>query len=156
MAKKASKVVDVLNDVLTSELTAINQYFLHAELCQHWGFLNLYKKVRAQSIGEMKHAEELIERILFLDGIPNLQRLSKVNVGETVKEQLELDLALERDAIERLNAGIEIMKAEGDNGSRILLEKILVSEEEHIDWLDAQLNLIGTVGEQNYLTEQMN
>ena len=153
--KAKSKVIDLLNDVLAGELVAINQYFMHAELCQHWGYEPLYKFVRKQSIDEMKHAEELIERVLFLGGLPNVQRLGKINIGETVVEQLTLDLALENEAVVRLNTGIALCQAEGDNGSRVLLEEILESEEEHIDWLEAQLTLIEQVGEQNYLARQI-
>ncbi|MDA0713286.1 MAG: bacterioferritin [bacterium] len=151
----AKMVIELLNDVLSAELTAINQYFLHAELCNHWGYVRMYKLVRKQSIDEMKHAEELIERILHLDGIPNVQRLFKVNIGETVPEQLKLDLALEEEAVLRLNKAIEACRNAGDNGSMILLQKILISEEEHVDWLDSQLQLIKTVGEANYLTQQI-
>lgn len=149
-------IITVLNDVLTAELTAINQYFIHAELCQHWGYTRLYKEVRKQSIGEMKHAEEVMERILFLDGIPNMQRLGKVNVGETVKEQFELDVKLEQEAVSRLNNGIKVCTDKGDNGTRLLLEEILESEEEHVDWLESQLDLIEQVGEQNYMAQQIN
>lgn len=157
MSKSSSSkaIIGLLNDVLCSELTAINQYFLHAELCSHWGYKRLYSLVRKQSIGEMKHAEELMERILFLDGIPNLQKLGKINVGETVKEQFQLDKALEEEAIVRLNAGIEACREHQDNGTRLLLESILQSEEEHLDWIDTQLNLLNSIGEENYLAQQM-
>ncbi len=148
-------VIKLLNDVLTSELTAINQYFIHARMCQNWGYERLWKKIRAESIDEMKHADQLIARILYLEGVPNLQRLAKVNVGETVHEQLKLDHEVERVAILALNAGIETARTLGDNGSRELLERILVSEEEHADWLEAQLELIAQVGEPNYLAQQI-
>lgn len=153
--KGHAKIIELLNEVLTAELTAINQYFIHAKMCANWGFRELATKIRMESIDEMKHAEALIDRILYLDGVPNLQRLGKVNVGETVKEQFELDLALEQVALERLNNGIALCREVGDNGSADLLEKILVSEEEHTDWLETQLNLVATVGEQNYLAERM-
>jgi len=153
--KGHDKVVDLLNDVLTAELTAINQYFVHAKMCQNWGYLRLYKRIRAESIDEMKHADKLIERILYLEGLPNLQRLHKINVGQTVHEQLKVDLALESIAIKHLNDGIELARSLGDNGSRELLEEILVSEEEHVDWLEAQLTLIAQVGESNYLAQQI-
>src|SRR4051812_39801679 len=153
--KGHAKVIDLLNDVLTHELTSINQYFIHARMCQNWGYERLWKKVRAESIGEMKHADELIARILFLDGLPNLQRLGKVDVGQTVHEQLKLDLELEKRAITMLNGGIELARSVGDNGSRELLEKILIAEEEHVDWLEAQLTLIQQVGEANYLSQQI-
>ncbi len=149
------KVIEVLNDVLTAELTAINQYFIHSEMCENWGYERLHKHIRKESIDEMKHAESLMERILYLDGIPNVQRLGKINIGETVQEQLEVDLALELEALPRLNRGIEVCKEAGDNGSRLLLEEILASEEEHVDWLEAQLELIAQVGISNYLSQQI-
>lgn len=148
-------VVELLNDVLTAELTAINQYFLHAKMCGHWGYERLAAKVRDESIGEMRHADELIERILLLGGTPNVQRLAKIRVGETVVEQLRSDLALEQEGIVRLNAGIELCRQAGDNGSRNLLEKILLSEESHMEWLEAQLDLVRQVGEPAYLAEQI-
>ena len=153
---KDDAVIAVLNDILTAELTAINQYFLHAEICQHWGYKALYKYVRAQSIDEMKHAEQLMERILFLGGLPNIQRLGKITVGENVKEQFGLDQKLEQEAVVRLQVGIKLCSEHDDHGSRMLLESILKSEEEHLDWIDAQLELIEQVGEQNYLTLQIN
>jgi bacterioferritin len=153
--KGGEAVIRVLNDVLTAELTAINQYFLHGEMCREWGFLRLYKIERKHSIDEMKHAEKVMERILYLKGMPNVQRLGKINVGETVREQLLSDRALEAEAIPRLNAGILLCRDVGDNGSLVLLEEILVSEEEHIDWIDSQLQLIESVGEQNYLAQQI-
>ncbi len=155
MKPKDPQLVDVLNDVLSAELTAINQYFVHAKMCGNWGYARLHAFVRKESIDEMKHAEAIIERILFLDGVPNLQRLYKLNVGETVQEQFESDVALEYAAVERLNKGIQLSTAAGDNATRALLEKILVSEEEHIDWLETQLETIRQVGLPNYLTQQM-
>ena len=149
------KVIDELNARLAEELTAVNQYFVHAEMADNWGYRHRYEQVRKEALGEMKHAEKLIERILFLEGVPNVQRLGKIRIGETVPEQLKSDLALEQDAVARLNAGIEACSQAGDNGSRVLLEEILESEEEHIDWLEAQLTLIEQVGEQNYLAEQV-
>jgi bacterioferritin len=149
------KIIELLNDVLTGELTAINQYFIHAKMCQNWGFSKLAEHLRHESIDEMKHADQLIERVLYLEGVPNVQRYSGINVGETVKEQFSVDYALEKAAIARLNAGVALCRDRGDNGSRELLEKILVSEEEHADWLEAQLGLIETVGEQNYLAEKI-
>jgi bacterioferritin len=136
-------------------LTAINQYFLHAELCSHWGYGKLAKVVKKQSIDEMKHAHSLIERILHLDGLPNVQRMGKVRVGETVGEQFMLDFALEQEAVVRLNAGIATCIAAGDHGSRVLLESILTSEESHIDWLDAQQKALSHVGEQAYLAQMV-
>jgi bacterioferritin len=148
-------VLELLNEVLTAELTAVNQYFLHAKMCDNWGYHRLAHHSREESIGEMKDADHLIERILYLEGVPNLQRLGTVGVGETVPEQLRLDLDLERAAIERLNRGIALCVAEGDNGSRDLLEDILEGEEEHADWLETQLSLLATVGEAHYLSQQM-
>jgi bacterioferritin len=153
--KGSDEVVRLLNDVLTAELTAINQYFIHARMCENWGYQRLWKKIRAESIDEMKHADELIERILYLEGVPNLQKLGKVNVGQTVPEQFQLDLDVEKESIVRLNAGIETARAAGDNGSRELLEKILHGEEDHANWLEAQLELIKQVGEGNYLAQQI-
>lgn len=153
--KGDQKIIDILNDVLTSELTAINQYFVHAEMCDNWGYQHLHDRIRKHSIGEMKHAESLIERVLFLEGFPNVQRLFKITIGETVPEQLKVDLALEVDAVKRLNAGIETCREADDNNSRHLLEEILEDEEEHIDWLEAQLSLIEQVGVPNYLAQQI-
>ena len=155
MQPTSPDILKTLNEVLTLELTAINQYFLHAEMCGDWGFKKLYGIIRAESIDEMKHAERLIERILFLDGVPNVQRLGKITIGETVKEQLELDLALENRAIPVLNAGINQAVALGDNGTRSLLEDILVDEERHVDWLESQLELIRQIGVENYLAQQV-
>jgi bacterioferritin len=149
------QVITMLNDVLTAELTAINQYFIHARMCENWGYERLWKKTREESIGEMRHADELIERILYLEGVPNLQRLGKVNVGETVPEQLRLDLEVEKSAIKRLNDGIELARSVGDNGTRELLERILEGEESHANWIEAQLTLIAQVGEANYLAQQI-
>lgn len=153
--KGSSKVIELLNDVLTGELTAINQYFIHAKMCADWGYQRLAHKIRHESIDEMKHADEIIERILFLEGVPNVQRYGKINVGETVKEQFELDLKFEHEAIARLRKGIPLCREEGDEVSRDMLEHILTSEEEHVDWLETQLELIGQVGEQNYLSQQI-
>ena len=148
-------VLDVLNAVLTGELTAINQYFIHAKMCRNWGYDRLAAKIHHESIDEMKHADRIIERILYLEGVPNLQRLSKVNVGESVAEQFQLDLQLEKDALQRLNDGVKLCRDLGDNGTEALLKDILVSEEEHADWLETQLGLIGQIGEQNYLAQQL-
>jgi bacterioferritin len=150
-----AKIIEILNDVLTAELTAINQYFVHAEMCENWGYDRLHKIIRKHSIGEMKHAEELIERVLFLEGIPNVQRLGKINIGENIQEIFKSDYALELDALPRLNQGIETCRELGDNNSRHLLEEILEDEEEHVDWLEAQMSLIEQVGLQNYLAEQI-
>jgi bacterioferritin len=148
-------VLELLNDVLTAELTAVNQYFLHAKLCHHWGYERLADKIRSESIDEMRHVEELTDRILYLEGIPNYQRLFSVRVGETVVEQFELDLQTERESIKRLNDGIATCVGVGDNGTRELLAHILVDEEEHADWLETQLEAVRQIGVENYLTEQL-
>jgi len=153
--KGDKQIITLLNDVLTAELTAVNQYFLHARLCHHWGYEKLYERVRKESIEEMKHADELIDRILYLEGLPNLQRYGKVNVGQTVTEQLKLDLETEYEAVKRLNDGIEACRAAGDNGTRELLEHILREEEAHVDWLETQQEAIKQIGVENYLTEQL-
>ena len=149
------QVLELLNDVLTSELTAVNQYFIHAKTCENWGYDRLAGHIRHESIDEMKHAEILIDRILFLEGVPNMQRLFPIRVGETVHEQFELDLAVEHQAVTRLNAGIAACVTVGDNASRALLERILVAEEDHADWLETQLEAMRQVGEQNYLAQQL-
>ena len=149
------RVIDLLNEVLTNELTAINQYFLHARMCENWGYERLWHEVRAESIDEMKHADRVIERILYLEGFPNVQRLGKLSIGQTVEEQLRSDLALEQQAIPVLNRGIETCRAVGDNGSAELLEDVLEDEEDHLDWLEAQLTLVAQVGLQSYLAEQI-
>ena len=149
------RIITALNDVLTAELTAVNQYFVHARMCENWGYPRLWKKVRAESIDEMKHADELIARILYLEGVPNLQRLGKVNVGQTVPEQFRLDLEVEKAAVTSLNAAIELCRGLGDNGSRELLERLLLAEEEHANWLEAQIGLVQTLGAENYLAQQI-
>jgi len=154
--KGDNDVIDMLNAVLTSELTAINQYFIHHKMCENWGYKRLSKKKREESIEEMKHADRVIERILFLDGIPNMQRLSPVRVGEHPVEQHEVDLALEIEARKRLNDGIALAVAKGDNGTREMLESILHEEEDGIDWLEAQLHQVKQIGTELYLSEQIN
>lgn len=149
------KVIELLNEVLTAELTAVNQYFGHAKLCQNWGYLRLAAKIRAESMDEMHHAEELIDRILYLEGMPNLQRLGSVKLGETVVETFRLDLDLEYAALERLARAIATCNEVGDHGSRELFEHILTAEEEHTDWLETQLATIEQVGEANYLAQQI-
>ena len=149
------EVIELLNEVLTGELTAINQYFLHAKMCDNWGYKRLAHTIRDESIDEMKHADQLIERVLYLEGIPNVQRLSKINIGQTVPEQLKLDLDVEKAALTRLNAHVELCRSLGDNGTRHLLEEILTSEESHVNWLEAQLSLIEQVGEAQYLAQQI-
>ncbi|MCB9683684.1 MAG: bacterioferritin [Alphaproteobacteria bacterium] len=156
MAVKAGKqVIDALNEVLTAELTAINQYFLHAKMLENWGFLGLAGKVRAESIDEMKHADQLIDRILYLEGVPNVQKLGRVRIGEDVAEMWRSDLTLEQEAIPRLNTAIALCRDQADNGTRQLLDEILASEEEHLDWLETQLHLIDTVGLQAYLAQHI-
>ncbi len=148
-------VVQLLNEVLTAELTAINQYFVDAKMLGNWGYERLASHFREDSIDEMRDADELIERILYLDGMPNLQRLGTVRVGETVVEKLRLALEVEREAVERLNRGIALCTERGDHGSRELLEKILAGEEEHADWLETQLELVAQVGEAHYQAQQI-
>jgi bacterioferritin len=148
-------VVAVLNEVLSAELTAVNQYFIHGMMCANWGYAKLAAHGRHESIDEMKHAQEVIERILYLDGRPNMDKYMKINVGATVPQQHEFDLSLEAAAIERLNRGVELGRTKGDNGTRALLERILVEEERHADWLEAQIQQIQDVGLQNYLAQQL-
>ena len=150
-----SRILDILNEVLKGELTAINQYVLHAEMCENWGYKRLATYIRKESIDEMKHAEVLMERLLFLEGVPNMTDYFKIKVGKTVKQQLENDLALELEAIPRLNSDIALAQDVQDTGSRELFEHILVDEERHVDWLEAQLEMIEQVGIQNYLAQQM-
>ncbi len=148
-------VIELLNEVLTAELTAVNQYFLDAKMLGNWGYAELAARFRTESIGEMKDADELIERILYLDGHPNVQRLGAIRVGEDPAEKLSLALDLEREAIERLNRGIAVCVDRGDNGSRALLETILTGEEGHADWVEQQLSLIDDIGRDLYLTQQV-
>ena len=148
-------IIAMLNDVLTAELTAINQYFIHAKMCSNWGYERLAEHSRDESIEEMKHADEIIERILYFDGVPNMQRLNPVRVGETVAEQFQVDLELEYEAVKRFNAGIAQCVAAGDNATRAMLEKILASEEDHVDWIETQQEAIRQIGEANYLAQQL-
>jgi bacterioferritin len=149
------RVVEVLNDVLTAELTAVNQYFLDAKMFDNWGYERLGERFRAESIGEMKDADELIERILYLEGHPNLQRLGTIQIGESAREKFALALQLEREAIARLSRGIALCLDQGDHGSRDLLEEILGGEETHADWLESQLNLFDQLGDALYLSQQV-
>jgi bacterioferritin len=149
--KGDDQILEALNDILTAELTAVNQYYVHAKMCENWGYERLRKHKYDESIGEMKHADELIERILYLEGTPNMQRLYPVRVGEEPIEQHELDLAMEKEAVKRLNQAIALCRERGDNGSRELLEGILRSEEEGLDWLEAQLHLVEQVGRKSSL-----
>ncbi|RIK93777.1 MAG: bacterioferritin [Proteobacteria bacterium] len=150
-----AQIIEALNEVLTAELTAINQYFVHAKMCANWGYHRLAKKKRDESIDEMKDADALIERILFLDGVPNLQRLNPVRVGEEPIEQHRLDLALEIDAAARYNRAIALAREKGDNGTRALLERLLQGEENAIDWLEQQLHVVEEIGKERYLAEQL-
>lgn len=150
-----AEIVNMLNEVLKAELTAINQYFLHAEMCENWGYKALSEYTRKESIDEMRHAEKLMERILYLEGMPNMSELFPIRVGQNVKAQLENDLALEVEAVARLNRFIQAAREAGDNGSRDLFEKILLDEEEHIDYLEAQLHIISEIGLENYLAQQI-
>ncbi|MFT4569765.1 MAG: bacterioferritin [Hyphomicrobiaceae bacterium] len=153
--KGDAEVIKILNEVLTGELTAINQYFLHAAMCKDWGYAKLAAKVHEESIDEMKHAQQLVDRVLFLNGVPNLQKLDRLRIGESVLEQFESDLGLEELALERLRRGIEVCFTAKDHASRELLEGILASEEEHVDWLEAQIGIIAEIGKEPYLAEQM-
>ena len=150
-----AEILDILNDVLTAELTAINQYFIHSKMCDNWGYGRLGAHSRHESIDEMKHADIVIDRILYFDGVPNMQRLNPVRVGETVPEQLQLDLELEYAAVDRLNKGVAVCVAKGDNGTRELLARNLIGEEEHLDWIEAQQHLISVIGVENYLAQQI-
>ena len=153
--KGNQQVIDALNDVLTRELTAINQYFLHARMLQDWGLEKIGKLEYEASIDEMKHADELIKRILFLEGLPNVQKLSKVNIGQNITEVLNSDLTLENEAVPALKTHIKVCEAVADYVSRDLLTSILESEEEHVDWLETQISLLSKVGEQNYIQSQI-
>ncbi len=153
--KGNAKIIERLNESLVGEFTAIHQYFVHAEMQDNWGYGKLGGFVKKQSFGEMKHAEELIERILYLDGVPNMGTLKPMKIGQNVKEQFESDMALEVEAVGQLNAAVSDARDAGDNGSRELFERILVDEEEHIDWLEAQLQAIDDMGLGVYLSQQL-
>ena len=148
-------MLKALNDVLRKELTGINQYFMHSRMCRNWGYQVLDQFIFKESIEEMEHADQIINRILMLDGVPNVAGYDKIMVGKTVKGQLENDLGLEEGAIKVLHAGIAICNESGDHVSRELLERILADEESHVDWIEAQLNLMEQVGPQNYLAQQI-
>lgn len=154
--KGKPEVLEVLQEMLKEELGAINQYILHAEMCENWGYKRLSEHVKKESIGEMKHAEKLMERILFLEGFPNLGDLPKLNIGKDVKQQLQNDLALEKGAVAAYNEAIATCRKAGDNGSAELLQSILADEEAHVDFAEEQLGLIDQLGLQNYLVQQMN
>lgn len=149
------EVISALQALVQAELTAINQYILHAEMCENWGYKKLGKATKMEAIGEMKHAESAIERMLYLDGLPDMSQIGPLRIGHTVKEQLQNDLQLEIDAVERLNAAVATAVKCHDNGSRELFERILKDEEEHVDRLEAQLHMIKEMGYENYLAQQM-
>lgn len=151
----SDRIIEFLNEALTAELTAINQYFAHAKLCENWGWSKLAAKYREESIEEMHDAEKLMDRILLLDGMPNLQRLGTVRVGETPMEQFEVDKVLEEEAIERYRRGVQLALEEGDPGTRELLEHLVVGEESHLDWIETQLHVIGDIGIESYLQAQL-
>ena len=153
--KGHEEVITALKEILTNELTAVNQYFLHSRMCKDWGYEKLADTFYKESIDEMKHARTIIDRILFLEGAPNLQKLHPLKIGTTVKKQLENDLSLEDKAISDLKKSIEICIKKSDFASKEILESILTSEEEHTDWIESQLHLIKEVGEENYLSQQM-
>ena len=153
--KGDAAIIDALNEVLSAELTAVNQYFIHAKMCADWGYNSLASHTRTEAIDEMKHAEMMIDRILFLDGVPNMQKYMKVCVGATVKEQFEFDVKLEYEAVDRLNRGIGLCRDKGDNATREILEKLLNDEEAHVDWLETQLHLIDSIGNERYLSQQL-
>lgn len=144
-------IIGLLNEQLTAELTAINQYFLHAKMQENWGYFTLAKHTRYESFDEMRHAERLTDRILFLDGLPNYQKLNPLRIGQTVPEQLRADLAIEMEAVQRLRPGIELMRSRGDITSARIFEEILADEEEHVDYLETELGLLAALGEQLYL-----
>ena len=149
------EVIEALNEVLTAELTAINQYFVHSKMCKNWGYRKLGDHLYRESIEEMKHADEVIDRILYLDGVPNMQRLFPIRVGENVPEIHRLDLALEVEAVTRFNKYVGLCRDKADNGSREMLERMLRQEEEAVDWTEAQLGIIDEIGKERYLAEHI-
>ena len=152
--KGKPEVIEVLAKMLREELGAISEYMVHAEMCENWGYPRLAKHVKLQSVGEMKHAEALIERILYLEGIPNLNDLPKLNIGKDIKQLLQNDLALEVNAVAEYNKAVASAQKAGDNGSAELLKKLLLDEEDHVDFLETQLGIIKAIGLENYLSEQ--
>jgi bacterioferritin len=153
--KRPQPVIDLLNQLLVGELTAINQYFLAAKICRQRGLSRLAHHLRQESVDEMKHAEALVERILFLGGLPNLQKLDKIQIAENVPDQMRADLALERRAADKLNDGVKVSRQAGDNGTATLLEGLLKAAEDHVDWLEAQVDLIDSLGTAQYLAQQL-
>jgi bacterioferritin len=149
------EILKALNEMLSHELCAINQYYGHYKMCANWGYLRLAKKKREESMEEMHHADKLIERILYLEGVPNMQRIGAVKIGEDPIEQHQCDLALEKTAVERCNTYVELFRKKGDNGSRLLAEAILKDEETAIDWLETQLSIVKDLGKEHYLAQQM-
>ena len=153
--KGKSEVIELLQKALSEELQAISQYFLHGEMQSNWGYKRLYAEIKKQAIGEMKHAEVLIERILFLEGLPNLNDIPKLKIGKTVEQQLQNDLDLEKNAVAEYNQWVAVCRKAGDNASADLMEVLLKDEEEHVDFLEAQLSMIKELGLSNYLSQQM-
>lgn len=153
--KGNENVIACLNDLLSDELSAINQYMVHSEMCANWGYTHLHEAIEARAITEMKHAEKLIGRIIFLEGIPIVSQLKSIHIGANVSAQLKNDLAAETEAVKAYNNGIRLTVEAGDNGSRELLESILKDEEDHTDWLESQQDQIEQMGIQNYLSEQV-
>jgi bacterioferritin len=153
--KGNQEIIDILNALLADELTAINQYFLHAEMCEDWGFEKLHGVVEGRSMQEMKHAEALIGRILFLEGRPTVSELNKINIGDTIPKQFNNDMKSEQDTIKLYNDAVALAAKLGDNGTKMLVESHLQDEEGHLDWLEAQLELIDQMGIQNYLADQV-
>lgn len=153
--KGKPEVIDCLSQMLKEELAAINQYMLHAEMQENWGYSKLSKYIKKQSIGEMKHAEALMERILFLEGLPNMSEMEKIRIGKNVRQQIENDLALERSAVVSYNRCVKTCREAGDNATADFLKTILIDEEQHVDFLEMQISLIEQVGMQNYLATQM-
>ncbi|MEU4571904.1 bacterioferritin [Nonomuraea sp. ATR24] len=145
------QIIELLNEQLTAELTAINQYFLHAKMQENWGYTKLAEHTREESIDEMRHAERLTDRILFLEGLPNYQRLGTLHIGQTVREQLQADLEVELSVVQRLRPAIQLMREKGDITSARIFEDILADEEQHIDYLETELGLMQTLGDQLYL-----
>ena len=155
MPQGDSEIIEALNDILSAELTAINQYFIHYKMCENWGIARIAAKKKEESIEEMTDADRIIERILYLDGVPNMQRMNPIRVGEDVAEMQKLDLALELEACKRYNAAITLATSKGDAGTRALCEQHLRSEEQSVDWLEAQLYQIEKIGAEAYLAEQL-
>ena len=149
------QIIELLNSVLRKELTGINQYFVHAKMCENWGYKVLAKVIHDEAIDEMKHADKIIDRVLFLDGTPNMSSYDRIMIGANVRQQLENDLALEMAALQVLTPGVKLCLELGDTGSRELLEHIIIDEEHHVDWIEAQLHMIGELGYENYLAEQI-